>query len=136
MKLLAFLLIFHLYQISSKQYFITSDRSACKNDQSDCDGSQSRPFSNAIQAFKIAVSKENEFWSGILEFFFKNGIHIIHPYDFLEENGSSRALLSSPFNSYEGIVKTIKKKLIPCNLIIIFCLHMDFNQRDAFLHCV
>ena len=94
-----------MYHIISKQYFITSDRLACKKDQSDCDGSRSKPFSNAIKAFNIAVDLENVVWSGVLEFFFEAGIHIIHPNDFVEESSSSNVNLKSPFISYTGTLK-------------------------------
>jgi hypothetical protein len=76
------LLIFLLYQVSKfkcRQFFVTFNRLACFWDQSNCDGSKIRPFSNMIIAFKKGLFLESIEHTGSLEFFLEAGSHTILP---------------------------------------------------------
>jgi hypothetical protein len=94
------LLLYHLSTSVCRQYYITFNRFSCKLDQSDCDGSKDRPFSNPIIAFKKAIFFEVLENTGSLEFFFEAGGHTILPMDFLGDNMDVHR--KSPFETYNG----------------------------------
>ena len=101
MRKLIFLLLCQIQQLICRQIFITQNRSACADDQSNCDGTRSKPFSNAIKALKIGVNFEKITSNGTLEFLFEPGIHLILPSDFKEESNPTISF-KSPFDSYNG----------------------------------
>ena len=93
-------LLHHLIHLVSKRYYITYNRLGCSWDQSDCDGSQTRPFSNPIISFYRGLQEESKETSGNLEFYFEAGAHTILPMDFLGQTSVEHR--KSPFENYEG----------------------------------
>ncbi len=106
---LLFMLIWIKINSFSKVIFITNSRLACSLDQSDCDGSKSKPFSNPIIAIRKSV-KEN-LNDSELEFFFEaGGAHLILESDFLIEISSdSRKPLFEKFEGKSRPFSFIKK---------------------------
>jgi hypothetical protein len=94
------LLFYQIINITTRRYYVTFNRGACSWDQSDCDGSQTKPFSNPIFAFRRGIYDESQEKSGILEFLFEAGGHTILPMDFLGQ--SSLEQRKSPFEAYDG----------------------------------
>ena len=95
-----YILLVYLVRTESKAIYITFNRNACKLDQSDCNGSPQRPFSNPILAFKFALFMENIEKTGILEFYFEAGGHTVLPVDFL--GAGAQGYRKSIFENYEG----------------------------------
>ena len=86
--------------LASKEIYITFNREACKWDQSDCDGTREKPYSNPILAFKFALYRESLEKSGILQFYLEAGGHTILHIDF--SGDSSPFHRKSIFVGHEG----------------------------------
>lgn len=121
LKLFLFLLV-QMKSLDFKQIFITFNRMACSWDQSDCDGSQARPYSNPIIAFTLGVFQANLENSDILEFYFEAGGHIILPVDFSSQSSTGGDNKKSLFESYHGKIQNTTIKKSSAIFVIFFSL--------------
>jgi hypothetical protein len=101
-----FILAYNILKFDCRRIFISYDRTQCNLDQSNCEGSVGLAFSNPIYAFQKGIDDELDKPSGLLEFFFEIGIHLILQTDLPRANNISMPL----FEEYHGTIIFYYKK--------------------------